>query len=1079
MKRYRKRAGMILVALCLGLFGLGMGQTRAQGADRTRQLTELDSSKAAQNNNYERAIFNEARNGLYFLKTVGEVYSNLQSYEIIFYDIAAKTYETVYSYSRAEEAYSSEEAVYFLKCSSEWDDGEEKTRHDITITRYDLDNGTVSEIKPESIYSDLNWAGYVNALGADQSGRIYLTTCDDEIYLFSSDGELLDKESLPGDIGQFYGFDPSNGNFYYEGSYNWIYWGYNHLMASLMAGNVDGNNKINITGQNLAILYQYGFFGHKDSVAMLNHQYLAVLSTFSGDLLTLVDSNRYDYRDYTEQSTSINILDSSVSVSPFNVSDVSVVKLAAYTADSEYVDDKDISSTGTRCVLAKNGSSLIIKSEKCVLTEYDIAKKEKVIRAVTSHPVYDLAMYGNTCVVLEREDGHYYVETFDWTMPSDFSAKVPSAMYVGDSSTIQCGADGAFLMDYTFESSEPKVVSVDEKGRLNAWKAGTATITVKASPLNMVKRFTVTVKDRAASGESAFSVTYTKGISSTTIHKPENSGYYGAVTTAKLVQKPDGSFERIEYVNSKVLIENYSSSLTLKSKKYISCELPLFGGCYSGSQYNFLVFGQENPKEKDSVEVIRVVKYDKNWKRVGACSIKGANTYEPFEAGGLSMTETGGMLYIHTCHTMYASEDGLHHQANCTFKIQESDMTMQDSYSDIMNISSGYVSHSFMQLIETDGEYIYRADLGDAYPRGIALTATRLTDKVNRPEKYGTLVSIPGDLGNNYTGFTLGGLKLSEDNYILAGTGVSKTSDKSRNVWVSASGKEEWKENTNWITKYSASGNVSARTPKLVKLNQNQFLLMWEEYNSKLKTYTTRMVLLNPDGKPASDIYQMPLALSACEPVVTSSGRVLWYVTDNSAPAFISIDPYHLANTAKQSNGFRLFKDQTKTPGVKTVTYKNIKYKVTGSAQVSVTGAAKKSIKTVTIPSSVKIQGKTYKVTAIGKKAFAGCKKLTGVTIGANVTKIGVRAFYKCTALKKVVIGKKVKSIGKQAFYGCKKLKSIVIKTAKLKNNKVGAGAFKGTHARAVVKVPKKQYTLYRTILKKKGLSSRAKVKKS
>lgn len=1077
MKDFVKKAGQIIAVLCLSLLVLGAEKMEALGAD-TRQITELDGSKAAQNNGYEKAIFCEARNGIYFLKTVGEVYSNQQSYELIFYDIAAKTYQTVYSYDRAETAYSSAEAVYFLESSSK-SEGNDQTSYDIVITRYDLNSGAVSEIKPESLYSSLNWAGFIDAIGVDQKGRIYLTTQDKEIYLFSADGTLLDQKSLGESISQFYGFDPVNGNFYYCGTYNWRYWGFDHSMASLMAGNVDENNKVSITGQNLAILYQYGFFGHTTPVAMLNQRYLAVLSTFSGDLLTLVDSNSYDYRDYTEQSTSINILDSSVSVSPFNVSDTSVIKLAAYTEDSEYENDWDVSSAGTRCVLAKNGNSLIIKTEKCVLTEYDIAAQKKVIQAVTSHPVYDLAMYGDTCVVLEKEDGHYYVETFAWTAPSDFTAEIPSAMNVGDSSVIKCTAGGAFLLDYTFESSNPKVLDVDERGRLNAWTAGTAVITVKAPALPAVKQFTVTVKERAGSGADVFSVTYTKGASSTTIHRPGNSGYYGTVTEANLTQKPDGSFERVELIDSKVLIESYSSSLTLKSKKNLACELPLFGGYYSGDQYNFLVFGQNNPKEKDSVEVIRVVKYDKSWKRIGACAIKGANTYEPFEAGGLDMTEAGGNLYVHTCHTMYASSDGLHHQANCIFKIQESNMSLQDSYSDVMNLSSGYVSHSFMQLIETDGTYIYRADLGDAYPRGIALTATRLTDKVDDPEKYGTVVTIPGNTGNNYTGFALGGLKLSADSYILSGAGIQKTSDKNSNIWVCASAKDEWKENTNWITKYSASGNVSAGVPRLVKLNENQFLLMWEEHNSKKNTYVTKMALLNPSGKLASDIYQTSLALSACEPIVTASGRVVWYVTDNGAPAFISIDPYHLAGLQKQSKDFQLFKDKTGTTEAKTVTYKSIKYTVTGSGKVKAAGPVKKSLKTAVIPASFKVSGKTYKVTAISKKAFAGCKKLTSVTIGSNVTQIGAQAFSRCTALKKAVVGKKVKSIGKAAFSGCKKLRSVTLKTAKLTSGKVGSGAFKGIHAKAVVKVPKSKYKSYKTMLKKKGLPSKVKVKKS
>ena len=128
------------------------------------------------------------------------------------------------------------------------------------------------------------------------------------------------------------------------------------------------------------------------------------------------------------------------------------------------------------------------------------------------------------------------------------------------------------------------------------------------------------------------------------------------------------------------------------------------------------------------------------------------------------MTETAGKLYIHTCHTMFASSDGYHHQANCTFVVKESNMKLADSYYDVMNLSEGYVSHSFAQQIETDCKYIYRADLGDAYPRGIALTATKVGDQVKDPSMYGTVIAIPGDTRHNYTGYTPHDLKLGTIN---------------------------------------------------------------------------------------------------------------------------------------------------------------------------------------------------------------------------------------------------------------------------------------------------------------------------
>ena len=108
---------------------------------------------------------------------------------------------------------------------------------------------------------------------------------------------------------------------------------------------------------------------------------------------------------------------------------------------------------------------------------------------------------------------------------------------------------------------------------------------------------------------------------------------------------------------------------------------------------------------------MRVVRYDSAWNRKAACNISGINTYIPFDAGSLRMDEAGGRLYVHTCHEMYDDGDGYHHQANMTFVITESTMKLADSYSDSMNLSAGYVSHSFNQFVRVlDGE-IYRGDL--------------------------------------------------------------------------------------------------------------------------------------------------------------------------------------------------------------------------------------------------------------------------------------------------------------------------------------------------------------------------------
>ena len=186
------------------------------------------------------------------------------------------------------------------------------------------------------------------------------------------------------------------------------------------------------------------------------------------------------------------------------------------------------------------------------------------------------------------------------------------------------------------------------------------------------------------------------------------------------------------------------------------------------------------------------------------------------------------------------------------------------------------------------------------------------------------------------------------------------------------------------------------------------------------------------------------------------------------------------------------------TPG-KTVkdTATNGIYKVLadGLTVTFVRPAAKRA--TVRIPETVKVSGVTCKVTEISANAFKNNAVLKTVIVGKNVKTIGVNAFYDCKNLTKVsggaalvticdrafsncavlsgiVLPSTVKGIGKQAFYNCKKLRSITINTLSLTSKNVGAQAFTGTYAKAVVKVPAKKFTAYKSLLRAKGMNVNA-----
>lgn len=133
-------------------------------------------------------------------------------------------------------------------------------------------------------------------------------------------------------------------------------------------------------------------------------------------------------------------------------------------------------------------------------------------------------------------------------------------------------------------------------------------------------------------------------------------------------------------------------------------------------------------------------------------------------------------------------------------------------------------------------------------------------------------------------------------------------------------------------------------------------------------------------------------------------------------------------------------------------TVSRLKYKISnadtsGKGTVVFTGATDKAArKALTIPTTVKIGGKSFRVTAIGTSAMSGAKKLTTVKIGANIMTVGAKA-----------------------FCGCSKLSNVTIFSTKLTTAKTGANAFKGIRSNCRFKVPASRVSAYKKLLRAKG----------
>ena len=96
----------------------------------------------------------------------------------------------------------------------------------------------------------------------------------------------------------------------------------------------------------------------------------------------------------------------------------------------------------------------------------------------------------------------------------------------------------------------------------------------------------------------------------------------------------------------------------------------------------------------------------------------------------------------------------------------------------------------------------------------------------------------------------------------------------------------------------------------------------------------------------------------------------------------------------------------------------------------------------IIIPETVVFNELTYRVTSIGKEAFAFCNPLTSITIPDSVKRIGWKAFLDCESLAEIIIGNSVKGIGRHAFNGCDSLLSIAYQGTIAQWKKIKLGYF-------------------------------------
>nr|WP_295277770.1 leucine-rich repeat domain-containing protein [uncultured Blautia sp.] len=494
--------------------------------------------------------------------------------------------------------------------------------------------------------------------------------------------------------------------------------------------------------------------------------------------------------------------------------------------------------------------------------------------------------------------------------------------------------------------------------------------------------------------------------------------------TSDLVPISDG-YMRVFYKKTAVGIEYYDNNLQIRSRKEVALELPLWGGFYAGSDGYYLVEGQKNTAEDDSAEVIRVIRYDKNWNRNGAASITsnpdlfGGEVRYPFDYGCVEMSESNGKLYVVTGHEGYVDASvGQGHQGFLMIEVEQSSMTGK--------IVSCDLWHSFAQYIKSKDNYMYVLEQSEGS------RCTKLS-RYDRDTLDRTTIELFPYGGSRTSVWALNcyasvdGMAVSSDQVLCIGTSIDQskydqvTEDTPHNIYLTVTPMSDFSQNATVIrqlTNFTDNGK-SFMGVKITKISDNRFMISWEEYidqehqkyadDDNLSSSTLHYLFVDGKGNTISKEFTTVAPISDCQPVVKDS-KVVYYASNKNTVNFYTID---------SSNGTAAKKSYRVAGENASWDFKNGVLTISGQGAISISDE-----ENYRQPVSSTQYGYTFTNGTAWKSIQNRIKK---IVIKTGITSVSDNAFTYLPSLEEVEIEKGVQKIGKEAFAYCENLALVTL----------------------------------------------------
>ncbi len=371
--------------------------------------------------------------------------------------------------------------------------------------------------------------------------------------------------------------------------------------------------------------------------------------------------------------------------------------------------------------------------------------------------------------------------------------------------------------------------------------------------------------------DGTYSISQEYGNRITTVIPPVNA----IKSTSTVSALTDGGYQTAVYDDGKIYIQNYNADFQPSRTRAMQLELPIWGGMYLGKNNNYVVCGTPyHAAEEKGGEVYRIIKYDKDFNRLGSISLNGEETYTeiPFEGGNVSIDESGETLTVYTSRLRL---DG--HQSNIAIQIGTENMELLNS-NGISDFPDIHVSHSFRQIVKYDGDESVYADVSDGSPvRSVFVQGNRWKKSV---------MDVAGQGGDNLTNAELSGLAISDTGYLIAGSYLNYDEN---NIFVSYMDKITGNVEKKWLTCSTAFHPKCVYNPKIVEIGKNRYVVMWGNLVSG--SYLTEYLIIDGMGNIVSDLKSVKEDITDCEPIFTN-GKIIWLSAKNGKLEFNQISDF-------------------------------------------------------------------------------------------------------------------------------------------------------------------------------------------